>query len=305
MTSRQAQEIGQIIRLLRERPCAAREIVQALVSKGQITTIKQSEAMRKRVSRHLEWLSQSELAFERHENWYWHAQTRMFKSRDYYEVSLNHSKKLIPAMERLGTDKAGGTLTITTRGYLDITDKNKLLDRQFLSGAKHHMKAYSRIDSLLSTSESIGEECEEKSSQFTAAVLDKLKKRFPRVRVLNQLYAGTERSWLTDNVPNGIRDLVRAKLSGHPLPGLDVKEHGLIKLGESVMGRGTRLFQRLEDFIQSESKSSSVEELVKLEMQSYDVKVDQRSEIVKLISKIENGEPLIGNCDLCPNIQIG
>ena len=70
------------------------------------------------------------------------------------------------------------------------------------------------------------------------------------------------------------------------------------------MGRGRRLFQRLDDFIQSETKSSEVEELVKLEMQSYDVKVDLKSEIVKLISKIESGEPLIGNCDLCPDIQI-
>jgi hypothetical protein len=90
------------------------------------------------------------------------------------------------------------------------------------------------------------------------------------------------------------------------LRGEEIRAHG--QAGGVVIAKGSKLFEKLEEFIKRETEDNKNVEIAekirdneRIYMKAYGkLKVDMR----KLIIRINSGETLRGRCDTCPEVYI-
>ncbi len=317
MRGKFVSEVKELIELLKERPHSLKDLIEVLKKDRKVDSQTELDALRKRTSRHLQWLDEWNLAHKRDDGrWYWYLSIRKFAGRGEYDMWMNHSEHLIPALESIGKFQMPHLSKNPERypGFLNEETASDV-DPELIGSARNHLKAYPDIDGMLTNVEKVEQKFGDRWQQVREEVLKRLRERFGKlvvqaskpvlVKLVDVTTEPANRVYVGENVPDAIYILAMSRLRRHPEPTLQPGSEERIMQGALIIGKGKRLFRKIESFVEKESRGRRFRELVKLEEDFDNAKTKLEVEIRwSIIKKIDHGEPLMGHCDLCPNVKI-
>jgi len=286
------EDIKNIIELLKQGRRSAKQLRDDLKKLPSYEGVS-PDALKKRVERHLKTLDYWGLAkpCDRH-LWSWYTHLRTFHSRAEYEVSINHSKQVLPALEAIGKLRIGSETFI----------KPELLDC-----AKSHLKTgYPAVQKLLRDWTEKEEELGEKRGRLTHDILHRLRERFGELVEPAGLPRKLE--YIGDNVPEAVYTIMQDKIKGRPSLELGCNTEERIVCGTSTVGRGSKFLSQLCEFIEAElirtQNLDAIAEPLRIEEEKTKLLSDLQKEIHNLILRVQAGEPLEGECEICPRVKI-
>ncbi len=289
--SRMVSEIKMIIDLLMDKPHSVVELRQAMTKmqnsrgrKKELTSL-EIEAQRKRTSRYISWLREWGLVKGGKDGrWYCYPYLRKFQSRAEYDAFLNHSRNLVLGLEAAKMMQENGK-------------------KRIVECARVHLRAYPEINTVLINAQRADLAFTLAKNRLTKKLLLRLEGNFPGQ--VDRAGSPTKPVYVGDNIMEPVYDLSKCRAYGFPGATLQLELEGKIMLGSWIIGRGEKLLDKLNSFISREIKKATLKQLIRKEEASKAMKAKLGDEIERLILKIENGEPLAGICELCPNIKVG
>lgn len=273
-----------LIRALQEEPQSKAELKDVLkgTQKGGIS----DDAIRKKLERALGELGELGLVEERDTKYCWYIYTNVPKDNEYYPAKLEHSRLLILGLERL----AGLAAHENPEDIVILANC-----------AESHLMAYPGIWGQLRDYRVAIESANRAREMFIDDLGAKMGKELNE-QLMDPDKAPRLQSFVGSTIPSSIYALMRYRST--PSYKIDGDE---MWLGGSVLvARGTHLFPKIREFIESEIKDKAnlkaVEDIKDLESKGFNLQLQLQQEIHKLIIKIKSGEPLASACDTCPKV---
>jgi len=252
-----------------------------------------SDAVRKRVSRYLKELVKLGLVEERDGEYCWYIYINDLKDREDYDVKLNHSREMIPALRQI----AGITLARDTFGPDEYIDENL---RYLEKGAEDHlMSGYPDVWNLLTDYREEKEKVKHRRNLFYSALMEKMRKKFEKETILEPGKEGRHQSFIGNNIPSLIRSRIQ-----YGSPSRLHLDDDRIWLDKIMVAKGKHLFTDIEDFVERETEDEiniiMVKQIEKIRNKATEIGSELEQEIGKLILRIKSGGPLLGGCEICP-----
>lgn len=284
-----------LIDVLKTAPQGQEELKNAL--KSALKKTKSDDAIRHRLTRYMNELEYLDLVKERDGKYYWYFYINIFD--EYYPAKLGHARLLIPALGELaGFATPPYSIQPLQERYASLDDM-KILK----SCAETHLKAYPEIWGLLEDCRKIMENVNSRREEFMYGLKIKLEKEFGELMDPNQ---GLRlQSFVGSNIPSSIFSHMRyySQIS------YDKKKDGKVLWldGSIMVAKGEDvLLSKVSAFIEHELKEEQNIQVVRaiegIERTYLDTQRELQSEIRKLILKIESGEPLKAQCEICPQV---
>jgi len=213
--------------------------------------------------------------------WYVH----VFENEAELRAHLRHSRKLIPGLKSL------------YRAYKvkDLTEGEAT--PAYVTCAQMHLRTgYEKIYDIYKKSQRKKVEIQRKEKQFFETVNERLGK----LSLLRGIvYPDTVAKVMLDDIKSVLR-------SGKPSFTLSI-EGDEVKADKHVLGKKEAADQ-LKEFIEKEEASAEnrnlCSQILKLARKYCEHVSKLEREVNHLILKVENAEPLLGTCDLCPKLMV-
>jgi hypothetical protein len=218
-----------------------------------------------------------------------------FKDRDDYGAKLQHSRRLIPALRRI----AGVVLPNYAKSLEEIED---LLDLEILERcAEDHLRAYPKHWERLEEYRSISRRLVTQRAMFCDGLLESLRGEFRNEGIRESSKQSKYRSFVGSNIP-----LLICSQLVYSSPRQLILDEEKVWFGDSLVAKGSHLFERIEKFIEQETKDGpnieAARRIRENETEAIRVRQGLEIEMRKLILRIKYGETLLGDCDTCPRI---
>jgi hypothetical protein len=196
--------------------------------------------------------------------WVWYENARVFRSSQEYDIAIEHSRKLLPALQNM----------------LEIKAKDRHI---FYSAAKEHLRSYPEIFQRLEVFEKeFNERVRELLEKYGKYIMmpDKFMMWDP-VKVKGKGFLGkffSQTEFIKRDIPYMIR-----------LPQNEVKDFEEFEKTEEY-----RELDELRDFLDDTKRFN----------ERFKIYGELTGDIAGLCLKIEMGQPLEGTCSLCPKIKL-
>lgn len=268
-------------------------IIKALREKGSISPselIDTVDMPKKTFYRALNALKESGIVAPEDGRYYWYdfRETRAYKSSFEAEQALKHSEKI-----------ASGLKHLIGPGRTYYSEDELLPNPEYMEFALIHLRtAYNEFFKLFEKAESINRSANEKEQEL----LDEIKTKLQASSVETQYPKNIAKMILSD-----IKEILRGRkpyfLNDIRIQGKEVKSGSYTDLVKNK-----EMFESLKRFIIREEASKENREncskIVESENKYYTLRQKLESEIKILIMQVENGTPLLGNCQMCPKVEI-
>ncbi|MEM3648439.1 MAG: helix-turn-helix domain-containing protein [Thermoproteota archaeon] len=336
-SARKLKIMKEIVNTLRSKACSVEEIKDLV--KREVPNIS-PDALRKRVSRYLDFLRELGLVEKRDGKYYWYFYPHLSPRED-YEAKLKHSRKLIPFLE----------FVVQYYEYLEVptylaVKYEQLMEyykreisfwrlppphlteyKQLIEAVEEHLKYYEEIWQLLSEYRNGLMKANDERLGLEERLLESLKREFGDQVCEYRSWPEPEIFIKPITLISEIYNFIDRRL--HPiLKGGEVdwnyafNSEELLKLfgyggredvkrlffGDESVARGnTSFLEKVKEFIVREVVNPANIEVVKrirtIEFKnSRETLPTLQEEILRLKHRIESGEPLIGRCRFCPEI---
>jgi len=298
------EKIKRVIDALREKSMQWNELKQLTYQENDINKTIPDKTLERILKDYLSFWGLVEKVKDEEGIWRWswfeHIRTYHSKSKHVYELSLYHSKKLVPAMKIL----------LSTKGGLwGLSEENKKYVK-FCRFVEEHLKTgYSPTYGKLTKYRDLIHMLDEKEKAFEK----RLKKR-----ILMELEDGNIRLHLSTRfrVPNDSIASNVARILAQEILGLIVGETGssLSLLIDRLISHMPILVECMSDFDRASSQvfitkfledsKKEIEELRKGWGKTLDIYRELAGELELLRMRINMRQPLQGKCRICPQVSI-
>jgi len=287
-----------IIEALKQKCLSSEEIEKVIIS---IKFNIKKDNLRKTRVRDLERLIYYGLVEKRGGKYCWYIYQNWFENYEDYYIKLEHSRQLIPGLEELAGLRVNRVhLAAPHDEYVNPYDLEILTNC-----AKEHLMSYNDIYPLLEDYRVKNKKNSLLKDQLEEDLKGKLRIEFGEpidvsARARTSIFVGS-------NIPLIISaNLLYGSTTNLELRGEEIRAHG--QAGGVVIAKGSKLFEKLEEFIKRETEDNKNVEIAekirdneRICMKAYGkLKEDMR----KLIIRINSGETLRGRCDTCPEVYI-
>jgi len=284
---------------LKKYPRSEKELEDLLkkefMRKGMPTL--KSDSIYKSTKREREYLEALKLIEERDEKYCWYIYVNDLKKN--YEAKVNHSQGLIPALERI----AG---IISSRYSIGSSVKFvSEVDMSFLiKNALDHLRTYPEVWKLREDQNEKRARVSQARENFNNNLMEKLKNEFIGTPIIKPKLRSPQ-NFVGNNIPSLIYDQL---FYGDNLT--LTLEGEQIFFGDCLVAKGNpELYNRIESFInrevEDEANIVAVKKNKKIEREIDEASQKLKDEIRKLISRIEPGWALVGECEICarPDVE--
>lgn len=278
-----------LIDSLKREPYSKKELIEIL---KEAFPSDSREALRKRMERAIKKLKALDLVTEREEKYCWYIYLNVLDEN--YNVRLEHSKKLIPALRRVaGEFWVKGEDEEQINGFVKINDES----------IETHLIAYPEIIELREEYQKSKNRAKEEKDQFISRLNEKVYETFgDKIIETTGLDSG---SYVKITMASIIYKMMVSK-KNPPIPAEIGGLGNVVMIGIARVSNDIDLVGAINDFIkkvtEDEFNVSIIDGVEKREEETTRIWKEFQKKIQELIVKIYSGEPLKPKCRTCPEV---
>jgi hypothetical protein len=275
-----------LIDALKREPYSKKDLIEIL---HEAFPSDSREAIRKRLERAIKKLKILGLVTERDGEYCWYIYPNFLDEN--YNVKLEHSKKLIPALRRIAGERSYYDENENhIPGYLQTNDEC----------IESHLVAYPEIWSRLKNYKTLEQKIKQKKEQMLIELDKKVKTIFGEKTIERNpsLYS---KNYVSDKIPFIIYRLVSNKEN------INIQNfRGEIRGAGTSLAVGIQFLEKMKQFFNTEVTNEhnilSISQIEKMQQEAFKLQNEIKKSTMDLIMRINSGEPLKARCRTCPEV---